>query len=290
MSKRTNQGGHASGAQARKKFKVSSGFLDPGTAGIYATCIRRKEKQATQELKLLLEEKLQEYYGDELNATNDDPKEHTEGETVDEEEELSVEDQLKKELEEMKKQDKPATKEEKKKTILQFIDLSCECVVFCKIRKPVEPEKFVERIIGELADPENKVKRTRYVQKLTPITYSCSASRDQLTKLIGQVIAPHFHDPKGKKDYKFAVEVSRRNFNTIPRMDIIDGIVSQVTKQGAYGHKVDLKNYDKLILVECFKNNIGMSVVNGSYTSKYRKYNIQKIFEDKFPNEDKKDP
>ena len=83
--------------QRKKKFKVASGFLDPGTSGIYATCTRRKERQATQELGLLFEEKLQEIYGDKLkeleNADNS-------AEVVEEpkvSEELSIEEQIQQE-------------------------------------------------------------------------------------------------------------------------------------------------------------------------------------------------
>lgn len=200
-------------------------------------------------------------------------------------EELSIEEQLNKELAEMKKSSSSKTKDEKKKDVLQFIDLDCECVIFCKTRRPIEPEKFVKHIIEDLADPQNLVKTTRYISKLTPITNSCSASVEQLSKLADEVLKPHFHDENNKASYKFAVEVSRRNFNTIPKMDIINQIVGKVTAGGKYQHKVDLKMYDKLILVECFKNNIGMAVVDGDYQTKYRKYNIQQIYENKFKSD-----
>lgn len=291
MGKRSNEGRNGDG-QKKKKFKVASGFLDPGTSGIYASCSRRKERQAAQELGMLLEEKMEEYYKDEIEALNNKEgtthgdEEGKDEETPSEEEELSIEDQLKKELAEMKKPQKSKTKDERKKDILQFVDINCECVIFCKTRKPIVPEDFVERLMKDLSDPNDKMKRTRFIQKLTPITNSCSASMEQLIKLADQVLAPHFHTEDGRHDYKFAVEVTRRNFNTIERMEIINQIVSQVGKDGKYQHKVDLKNYDKLILVECFKNNIGMSVVNGDYLKKYKKYNIQKIFEDKFKDED----
>lgn len=174
---------------------------------------------------------------------------------------------------------------------MTFIDLNCECVTFCKTRKPIVPEEFVLSIMKDLADPKNMVKRTRYVQKLTPITYSCNAKMEQLIKLANLVIGPHFHDPsKVKKDLKFAVEVTRRNFNTIERMDIINQVVKLVNKEGSeFHHTVDLKNYDKLILVECFKSNIGMCVVDGDYKTEYRKYNVQQIYESKFQEDDDKD-
>lgn len=223
----------------------------------------------------MFEDKLKEIYGDELEAREQatgDQNEH----------DLSVEESIQRELAELKNARKGVGENgEKKKEILQFIDLNCECVIFCKTRKPVVPEKFVERIIKDLAEPSNMEKRTRYIQKLTPITSSCSSSMEQLVKLAEQVLAPHFHDKDCDKGIKFAVEVTRRNFNALERLDIIKQVVHSVVQDGSYEHSVDLKNYDKLILVECFKNNIGMSVVDGDYTTKYRKYNLQQIYENK---------
>lgn len=143
------------------------------------------------------------------------------------------------------------------------------------------PEEFVRRVIKDLADPSHMEKRTRYIQKLTPITSSCSSNMDQLIKLAERVLAPHFHNGDKQQSFKFAVEVTRRNFNSLERLDIINQIVSCVLQKGKYKHQVDLKNYDKLILVECFKSNIGMSVVDGDYATEYKKYNVQQIYEKK---------
>lgn len=288
MSKRSKNGSGHGGPQ-KKKFKIAKGVLDPGTSGIYATCARKKERLAIQELGLLFEEKAEEIYGkeiEEMNRIEGSDKKDADRDGSSSDEELSIEDQINKELAELKKDKKPKTKDERKKDILQFIDLDCECVVFCKTRKPIEPETFIAKIMEELADPNNKLKRTRYVQKLTPVTNSCSNSMEQLIKLADEVLKPHFHDPNNEQTYKFAVEVTRRNFNKIDKMDIIKQIVKQVSQNGKYEHKVDLKQYDKLVLVECFKSNIGISVVDGDYLTKYRKYNVQMIYEDKFKSEE----
>lgn len=229
-------------------------------------------------MNLLFEDKLEEMYGDELrqNQEKEDGNEETANSGT-----LSIEDEVKRELSQingLKSQNDVLNKEKEK---LQFIDLSCECVIFCKTRKPVVPEKFVKSIMEDLSDPVNMVKRTRYIQKLTPITYSCSASMDQLGKLARKVLAPHFHDDNVTEDYKFAIEVTRRNFNTLERDDIIKKVVSEVLNGSDHHHEVDLKHYDKLVLVECFKSNVGMSVVNSDYVKRFRKYNVQQIFEKK---------
>lgn len=293
MGKRGNNSHQTNDNQKRKKFKVASGFLDPGTSGIYASCTRRKELLAAQELGQLLEEKMEQYYKDEIEELNsvskdgdtEQTKDHEDSDIKEKDENLSIEEQLKRELASIKKPQQSKTKEEKKKNILQLIDLNCECMIFFKTRRPIVPEKFVKRIIEDLSNPTDKLKRTRYIQRLTPITNSCSASMEQMIKLANEVLAPHFHDPNGRHDYRFSIELTRRNFNTIERNDIINQIVALVCQNGKYQHEVDLKNYEKLVIVECFKNNIGMSVVDGDYLKKYKKYNIQSIFEAKFKDE-----
>ncbi|GAV49733.1 hypothetical protein ZYGR_0P03790 [Zygosaccharomyces rouxii] len=269
------------------KFKLSTGFLDPGTSGIYATCARKHEKQAAQELSIVFEEKLEEMYGDELKKINE---EKNDGEDDDKEvEALSIEDEVKRELSQLNgSKDSSNQGQDRQKEILKFIDLSCECVIFCKTRRPVVPEQFVKSIMEDLADPSDMAKRTRYIQKLTPITYSCSSSMEQLGKLAAKVLQPHFHDPSVTQDYKFAVEVTRRNFNTLERDDIIKKVVSEVLNGSEHNHQIDLKNYNKLILVECFKNNIGMSVVDKDYITKFRKYNVQQIYEKKLKEQNEK--
>ncbi|SCU88083.1 LANO_0D01046g1_1 [Lachancea nothofagi CBS 11611] len=268
MSKRARED---TNRDSRKKYKFSTGIVEPCVSGIYATCARKHEKQAAQELESFFQEKLEEYYGDELNEDNN---------TSGDDDDISVEDKIKKELDVLKaKKTGPKNKE-----ILKFMDLNCECVIFCKTRKPIVPETFVRRIMQEFADPKVNFKRTRYVQKLTPVTFSRNASIAELSKLSQQVLKDHFHEA-GTPPLKFAVEVTRRNFNTIEKLDIIKEVAKQVGKDGQLEHKVDLKNYDKLVLVECFKNNIGMSVVDSDYREQYKKYNIQQIFEAKLKKE-----
>lgn len=237
---------------------------------------------------LLFEEKVEELYGEELRNM-DNSNEECNNYTSGEKKELSIEEEISLELSELKAKNTSGNgNETKKKETIHFIDLNCECVIFCKTRKPLVPEIFVKKVIQDLANPSHMEKRTRYIQKLTPITSSCSSSMDQLIKLSQRVLAPHFHDENSDKAYKFAVEVTRRNFNALERLDIIKQVVSQVIQEGKYKHQVNLKDYDKLILIECFKNNIGMCVVDSDYSKKYKKYNVQQIYEVKMKEQDAK--
>lgn len=251
------RGGESQGGNRNKKYR-QSGFIDPNTAGVYATCNRGRELGCRKELMNLLSEKCEQWYPDweqKVEVEEEDEKE------------LSVEEQVQKELASMKKEKTAKT------TVFLPIDLSCECTIFVKIRKPVEPAEFIHRICQEAQ--ELGVKKSRFIQKLTPITYSVSASLEEIKKLAAIVLKPHFHNEEGQKPLKFAIQVTRRNFNQIPKEEIIQTVAACVGKE--QGHSVDLKKYDKLILVECFKSNIGMSVVSDYL--RLEKFNLQQIFE-----------
>ena len=108
---------------------------------------------------------------------------------------------------------------------------------------------------------------------------SCSSTGDdpleKVRQLARKVLARHFHQEKDQKPVKFAVQVSRRNFNVL-KSDVIIKTIAECVGN-SHGHSVDLKNYDKFIIVECYKNNIGMGVANNFL--KYSKYNLQQIFD-----------
>lgn len=240
-----------------KKFK-NSGFIDVNTSGIYATCNRGKEKGCTKELMSVLQEKIQHYYDNENENENEEPQDTKE---------LSIEEQILKEVSDL---NQTATL---KTSLLSVVDINCECLVFIKTRKPIDPEILVREFCQEALD--SKQKTTRFTQKLTPIKLSTSASIEELKKLAREVLAPHFHNDVKQQPLKFAIQVSRRHFNAIDRDEIIRTVAESVGKD--HGHSVDLKTPDVLIIVECFKTNIGMSVVR-DYEKLY-KYNLQTIYD-----------
>lgn len=244
-----------------KKFKVG-GFIDPATSGVYATCTRGKEQQCRKELMNLFSEKIEQYF--------DLSKVEEEGEEEETKKELSIEEQIQKELGELKE-----TKDSKKE-FLKPIDLGCECLVFIKTKRPIEPETLVQNICKECATLAQKT--TRYTQRLTPITMSALPTIEELMKLARRVLKPHFHKEEGQEPVKFAIQVSKRNFNALSKGDIIKRVAECVGQD--HGHKVDLKNYDKLIMIEGYKSNIGMSVVDGY--DELEKFNLQQIFDKTF--------
>lgn len=64
------------------------------------------------------------------------------------------------------------------------------------------------------------------------------------------------------KPCKFRIEVSRRESTTLTRDTIIQTVASHIQRLGHNRHKVDLKCWDKLILVEVYRGIVGMSVID----------------------------
>lgn len=254
----------STGGNRNKKYKVS-GFIDPNTSGIYATCNRGRELGCRKELMNILAEKIEELYPDWSSFKADDEDESTSEKPA----EKSVEDEIEEELKQLKSE----KSQKSVHPLLHPIELGCECLVFVKVRKPADPVQLVQSICEDAF--VSKQKNTRFTQKLTPISFSVSASMDELIKLAKRVLAPEFHQEKDQTPHKFAIQVTRRNFNTLEKEDIIKTIANSVGRD--HGHSVDLKEFDRLIMVECYKNNIGMSVATNF--KKYEKFNLQQIFE-----------
>ncbi|EER31456.1 conserved hypothetical protein [Candida tropicalis MYA-3404] len=249
---------------AKKRFKNVSKLIDPNTSGIYATCPRRKESSCRQELMNLLSDKIPEYF--DLSKTNEDDEDED-----DEKKELSIEDKIKLELEELK------DIKDSKKELLQPIELDVECLIFIKTRKPIDPELLVHKICKE--SYETGQKTTRYTQRLMPIMDTCTIGGDEpldkIRELAKKVLARHFHNEKDQKPIKFAIQVSKRNFNQLQSDGIIKAVAEAVGQN--HGHSVDLKTYEKLIIVECYKNSVGIGVADDFL--KFSRFNLQQIYE-----------
>uniref|UniRef100_A0A060T720 ARAD1B19382p n=1 Tax=Blastobotrys adeninivorans TaxID=409370 RepID=A0A060T720_BLAAD len=263
-------GKRKAGAQGEKKFKKgkynTQQNVEPGWAGIYATTVRGKEAQCRNELRNVFQEYAEDMYGDEEIDDNED----------DAEESGDIEDAIAKELGQLSAPDK------KKKERFSPIDTGCECVVFFRTRKPIEPVDLVLKVCEDAA--HSGAKKSRYAQRLSPVTLTATANIEGVKRLAASVLKPHFHRDEGQEPLKFAIRPTIRNHNAMSRDEVIKTIAQSVGSE--HGHKVDLKNYDKLILVEIFKSSVGMSVVDRRFESLER-FNLEQIFQRQFKTDQK---
>ena len=66
-------------------------------------------------------------------------------------------------------------------------------VLFFKVKSPVEPVRLVHRICSD-AQQTAHAQRSRYIQRLTPMTKASKATLTGLEEISETVLAPHFLD------------------------------------------------------------------------------------------------
>ena len=205
--------------------------IEPGDSGIWCTCEMGKEGKSTAELRDLFEEYAKTLYGS--------SEEYSDGEDSNENTEADIEAEITKEVQGMR------SKATKKEALFQAVKMDIQCVLFFKTRPPIEPVSFVHTICRDAA--KGATQRARFVKRLTPMTMMGKATEDGLAKVAGAVLRPVFHvDEDG---LKFAIRPTRRNHNIMKR----DDIIKQTARAVGRDHKVDLKGYDRLILIDVYR-------------------------------------
>jgi len=216
--------------------------IEPGDSGIWATCEMGKEGKCTGELRDLFEEYAAKIYGGSINGGEEASN--------DEDAEADIEVEIQKELKGMK------SSSTKKVALFQAVKVDVQCVLFFKTRSPIEPVSFVHAICKDAL--EGGTKRGRWIKKLTPMTMMGKATPEGLQKVAEAVLQPVFH--KGGSDgegLKFAIRTTRRNHNVMKRDEIIRQVAAAVGRE----HRVDLKNYDYLILVDVYRVSLSLYFV-----------------------------
>lgn len=238
-------------------------MLQPNWSGVFVTCLRKYEKRAQHEILHLFSE----YVEEQLTKNRlYEPASYFKKDMLD----LSFEKEIQDELEMLRKS----------QYWLKPIDLKTACVIFIKTRWPLDPVEMVRYVCEKVM--LNQVKRICWSQRLTPITLTACATLLDLENLAKKVLTPYFHQ-NDLKPLKFAIRPNFRNHTKLTREHIIRIIASFVGSP----HKVDLKNYDVLIMVEVFKGICGISIVRDF--DKLKKLNIASIMESTIKEMTKKD-
>lgn len=226
--------------------------IEPSDAGIWATCEMGKEGKCTGELRDLFEDYAAKIY-DITSNEGDEP-------SGDENTKIDIEAEIQKELTGMK------SKSASKVALFQQVKVDIQCVLFFKTRAPIEPVSFVHAICRAALD--GGIKRGRWVKKLTPMTMMGKATPEGLQKVAEEVLGPVFH-AEGVPERTFAIRPTRRNHNVLKRDEIIRQIAAAVGRR----HRVDLKNYDYLILVDVYRVSTADSGQSPGYANVcYRTY------------------
>ncbi|CAG8954176.1 hypothetical protein HYFRA_00005796 [Hymenoscyphus fraxineus] len=257
--------------KAKDEVRVT---IAPGDIGIWATCARGQEGKATTELKSILYQFAEKFYGLTQEPEDDDE----DGKEVD------IEASIQKEAAALTEtQDKPK--------LFSSVRIDIECVLFFKVQPPIDPVDFVHRICLEIAS-KPEVRLTRYVNRLTPMTLIGKATEKGLAEVGNTVLSKHFQlniddTPKDADEDKdggkgkpkeaacsYAIRPTIRNHTSLKRGPLIEQIASSIKDI----HPVNLTKPDKVIIVEIYQTVCGMSVVGGDWES-LKRYNLSELYQ-----------
>ncbi|KAK2460290.1 hypothetical protein APHAL10511_007679 [Amanita phalloides] len=230
-----------------------------GGPGVWASCVRGKEKGAIGELLDLFESLASDMWPEEPGGDETDrPSSDEAGLTK--QEELSLEEQIAQELSAMKRR--------KRESRFVNCQTNTQCVVFISCRPPVDPVELVVRHIQNVK--ETGITRTRFLHRLVPVSDTCVAHPADIQSLCRKVFEPFFAE-HGDRKFTYKIELRIRNHTTLPRMTIIQTVAQCVPE----GHTVSLTEPELFILVEVFKNTFGVSVLQGYYA--LAKFNVMEL-------------
>ncbi|KAL3426209.1 THUMP domain-containing protein [Phlyctema vagabunda] len=265
-AKRSKGGSGGKWQTPHQKIKMASfasrgsGRIEPGDAGIWATCARGQEGRATEELKAIFDDCAERFYG--IAPA---------GEGIDEDED-DIEVSIEKEISSLT-QKKGITK------TFSPVHLDIICVLFFKTQPSIDAVEFVHRLCEDaVSNPAHR--RSKYVNRLTPMTLIGKATERGLEELGTSVLAKHFQlagqDTANLEDATpctYAIRPTIRNHNTLKRDVVIKQIAGLVSER----HKVDLTKPDKVIIVEIYQTVCGISVV-GSDWDALKRFNLAELY------------
>ncbi|RKF63635.1 tRNA acetyltransferase TAN1 [Erysiphe neolycopersici] len=258
--------------------------MEPGDKGIWATCTRGMEGKCTEELLSLFEKYAERFYSLSAEANGEEEKDG-------EENDIDIEASIQKEIISLKKSKiSPAR-------LFQPIPFDLPCVLFFKVNPQIDPFDFVDRICKSIENNDDEEMKSRYTNRLTPVSLLSKATEKGLDELCGHLLSQHFKvrnrlsDSLDQTEIKneefieekvkniddtstYAIRPTVRNHSTLKRDQLIKQIASTISDT----HKVNLTNPDKVIIVEVYRNICGMSVVDGKDWERLKRYNISELY------------
>ncbi|KAL4918547.1 hypothetical protein BDW62DRAFT_210392 [Aspergillus aurantiobrunneus] len=237
--------------KAQHQAHTERSNIETGDWGIFVTCEIGRENKCAAEVVDLLTQNV------ERPGNGGDEAESDSGED-------DIEAQIKKEIEGLK----PTTTE--KSSLFETVKFDLPCILFVRFDKSIDPEKLVHQIcLDARANPGQK--RSRYIQRLTPVRSIRKTLSVDLEEFAREILKPHFHS--GGPPKKYAIRPSVRGNKKFNRDVIIKTVADIVGPE----HPVDLKNYDLIILVDIVQNVMSMSVAGSDY-DKLKRFNLAELY------------
>lgn len=168
----------------------------------------------------------------------------------------------------------------KRKIGLVTLDIPCVSFVRFPSHTTCDPSDVAAKMCRDArAHPEQQ--RSRFIKRLTPLSKVRKMMSGGIEELCKDVLPAVFGGGEG---FRYAVRVTVRNNHQIEKEQVIKTVAGAVRELGLVDgeggesrHSVSLKGYDKLVLVEIYRNVVGMSVVGAEWES-LRRFNLSEIY------------
>ncbi|EXJ94606.1 hypothetical protein A1O1_03002 [Capronia coronata CBS 617.96] len=279
----------------RQITQVSASGIHSDDVGIFVTCDKGQERKCLEELSDLLGE----YITDDPQPGQQDTDN---GHANDLGEDNDIEADILAELDELRPKPTKGSSSQK----LSLIMLDIPCVSFVRFPRTTtaesrhDPVDIVHRICINAAQKDYSGPRSRYIKRLTPVSLIRKTMNDGLESLCDQILPQHFlikpdapetQDPESATEdsnqprpVKFAIRPTIRNNNKLNRDIVIRTVADKITALGQGKHTVDLKGYDKLVLVDVYRNVVGMSVVGNDFET-LKRFNLAELHSSHFDDD-----
>ena len=244
----------------KKSSPQYAASIEPGDAGIWATCARGKEGKSTFDLRDLF----QDYAGQIYPALSYDADAGGNVEDLG----ADIEASISAEVTALTSSKAKSTGQD---SLFQPVKLDTPCVLFFKTTPPIEPGSLVSQICADKA-AGHVVRGCRFVKRLTPMTRMGRATPHSLDEVCEAVLTEAALGPP-ESGRKYAIRPTIRDHNVMKRDEIIELVARKVGK----GYVVDLKKPSVVVLVEVYRNMLGMSVVQGGEFERLKRYNLAEI-------------
>jgi len=297
LTRQAQGSSHNNGKYMSRRAKtISASGIHSGDVGIFVTCDKGQEKRCLQEISDILGE----YIGQDIQSS-DEAVQQDQGEATGGD--IDIEADILAELDSLRPSPSSSNVPAQK---ISLVTLDIPCVSFIRFPSSSEttttpdPVDLVRKICNSASQRNYTGPRSRYVKRLTPVSLVRKVLPSGLESLCDEVLPAHFKvqsddpnaaiDQPGVQVYKFAIRPTIRNNDKLDRDQVIKVVAEKVAALGNGKHSVDLKGYDKLILVDVYRNIVGMSVVGNEFES-LRRFNLAEIHalhldEDKKPGDE----
>ncbi|KAJ9637994.1 hypothetical protein H2204_004584 [Knufia peltigerae] len=270
--KRSPQGRDKGRGNGDRAIAISASGIHSGDRGIFVTCDKGQEKKCLREISDILSEHI-----DSTSKPSQEPDFGSYGA------EMDIEAAILAELESLRSMSSTTGTSNPK---LSFITLDIPCVSFIRFpanskgETSLNPVDTVRNVCEEASRKDSTGPRSRYVKRLTPVSMIRKTLNNGLESLCDEVLPPEFRvdstDEERSAGCKFAIRPTIRNNDKLNRDDVIRMVADRIAALGAGRHSVDLKGYDKLVLIDVYRNVVGMSVVGNEF-ERLRRFNLAEL-------------